>query len=164
MTERNFIYDNYLLNLHFRMPVTGRVNSQVWLRAVKLLDSKLTSLPDANTGFSAHLPSIVVAILKGVKTTFSAEYIILRWLPGGWRLRRLFQTKHQIGSAIAGSRGSYPNFDSLIRRDDRLGNLISDTLNDPECLNPDIFNISRIKNYSKNILRAVPTTDIFSLF
>ncbi len=154
ITERNIICDNDLLDLHFRMPATVRLNSKVWIKAMKLLDPKLASIPDANTGFRANLPSIAVAMLKGVKTTIAAEHIIPSWLPGGWRLRRLVNPKQHAGSAPAGSRGSYPNFDSLIRRDDRLRDLISDTLNDPECLNSDIFDIDRIKQLFEEHLQG----------
>lgn len=144
MTERNFICDNGLLDLHFRMPVTVRLNSHVWIQAMKILDPQLAALPDANTGFNATFPSLAFSLISSARATFSTKTLIPNWIPGAWRMRSLFKSKSHMKSAHLGSRGSYPNFDSLIRRDDCLKSLIIDTLTDPECLDPEIFNIDRI--------------------
>lgn len=144
ITERNFVCDNDLLDLHFRMPAEIRLDSRIWVKAMYLLDPRVASMPDSNTGFKLGMAPMLASIFGGIQSAFHPKRLIPTSLPGSWRLRRMFKTGDNVGRPPAAARLSYPYFPALIRKDERLRSLIFSTINDPECLDPQMFDIERI--------------------
>lgn len=127
--ERNIVFDNDFLDLHLKMPFYIRSTSRIWKKALAKLDPKIAAITDANTGYSPLTPDFLEWGL-----TLSRR-ILNKISP-----LKLYQVPHPTYT-----QGSWPNFSELIRHNEKLKNIIENTIKDPECLNPLIFNIPRIK-------------------
>ena len=134
--ERSIVFDNDLLDLHLKMPFKIRATSKTWKKSLAKLDHKITAIPDANTGYSPLIPE---SLEWGLTLT--------RRIVNKLHLLKFYQLPHPTHT-----QGSWPNFDELIRHNERLMKLIRDTIKNPECLDPNIFNIPRIKGMFKEHL------------
>lgn len=135
--ERSIVFDNDVLDLHLRMPLASRCNNRIWARAVRKLHPQIAAVPDANTGYSAFLPTPVRVGLDFAN----------------WSLRKLGikkPPKREPGHAT----NSWPRFQELIQHHDGMRSLIERHLNDPECLDPEIFDMDRVhKMYAEHLTR-----------
>jgi len=130
INERSIAFDNDLVDLYLETPVRFRINGRVFKKAMKKINSHIASIPDANTGFSPDIPVFLGRCLrKGLKI---------------FRKLRLFPNSLPLPHPTY-TQGSWPNFAELIRYNEKMKKLIDDTIRDSECLNPNIFNIQRIK-------------------
>lgn len=136
MDERTILFDNDLFDLYLKMPFKIRSNSRVWKKALAKLDPEIANIPDANTGHSPFIPAILDWILNLSKTVIS-KYLIKSKSP--------HPTYKQ---------GSWPNYAEMIRHNDKLKKLIQETIEDPECLNPSLFDIQKIKEIFKRHLNG----------
>ena len=127
--ERTVSLDNDLLDWYLETPVRLRVNARVFRKVMKKTDLHVGSIPDVGTGFSPLMP---VFLEKGLRKGLA----VLE------RLKLLFQSPPANPTY---TQGSWPNFAELIRHNEKMKKLISDTINDSECLDPNIFNIQRIE-------------------
>ena len=135
MKERSLVFGNEVLDLHLKMPVAMRKDNTVWLKAVALLNSKVAKVVNANTGFSPTTPAAVQSGIRKAKSK-------LRRLPFAWR----FANDNSSRSVPAEfSPRSWPRFDRMIRENERLRQLIVDTLGDREALPADLFDHEQIK-------------------
>jgi len=138
INERSIVFDNNLLDLHLKMPVDLRSTSKIWKKALVKLNPKIAAISDANTGYSIFIP----------------EY--LEWV--STVSRRIASKLHLLGSRQLPhptyTQGSWPNFSELIRHNEKIKKLISDTLRDPECLHPNIFDIQRVEEMFKEHLNG----------
>ncbi len=114
--ERTVSCDNNLLDLYLRMPPELRADPGLWTDALRILDADVAGVPDANTGLSPYAPYPVI--------------FARRVLDG---LGNVIQ-RHSLHT-----RGSWPNYKAHIRHNRRFRALVQDTLRDPECLDPSVF-------------------------
>lgn len=127
-SERSIVFHNHILDLHLRMPVEMRKDSRIWNHALRSMAPDIAAIPDANTGHSPFLPSLVAFMIdKGNRVARE-----LRILP-----------KPKFGPAQTSH--SWPHFGELIRHHQGFRHAIESTINDPESLDPSIFDIPRIK-------------------
>lgn len=139
MDERTvLLFDNNLLDLHLKMPFKIRSDSRVWKKALAKLDPKIAAIPDANTGHPIFTPDILEWGLTLARSVIS---MIKKYLVKSQYLSRSIYTQ-----------GSWPNYAELIRYNEKLKKNIEDTINDPESLDPSIFNISKTKEIFKKHL------------
>ena len=127
--ERSIVFDNNVLDLHLKMPFYIRSTSRIWKKALAKLDPKIAAITNANTGYSPFIPDFLEWGL-----TLSRR--IVNKLP----FLKFYKVPHPTYT-----QGSWPNFTELIRHNEKLKNIIENTIKDPECLDPSIFNITRIK-------------------
>lgn len=121
MDERPPFPDNRLLDLFSSMPPEYRADPMVWADAVKELDKEIAGIPLANTGLSPFAP-------------FPARAARAVWLSRG---------KGAGGSLL--SQDSWPNIQEMTRQNWKMRELILDTIGDPDCLDPSIFDTERIQ-------------------
>ena len=143
-TERSFVFHNEFMDIYLRMPSESRTNNRIWIKALSELNSNIARIPDANTGFSPFLPMFMVSLanlpwslLKLMDKTFSK-------LPGGWRLRKLLEKTFPVHFHPQTSPTSWPRYSVILRQSSDLQQLIRKTINDPECINPALFNVDRL--------------------
>lgn len=136
MTERSPFFHNDVIDLHLKMPVHLRADNRVWLKAVSLLDKKIATIPDANTGYRPDFPVALASCIETAQTR-------LQRLPVMWRLQRQGQASDK---PVGASDISWPRFDWMIQNNKNLQDMMRQTLTDPEALPPHIFDLSRIKD------------------
>jgi len=136
--ERSIVFDNDVLDLHLKMPVKIRATSKTWKKALSKLDPKIVAITDANTGYSPLVPECLewgLTLIQRIKNKL--------------QLLKCYQVPHSIHT-----QGSWPNFAEVIRYNEKMKKLLSDSINDPECLDPTIFNIGRVKEMFKEHLNG----------
>ena len=138
INERSIAFDNNLLDLHLKMPIDLRSNSRIWMKALAKLDPEIAVIPDANTGYSPFIPEYLEWVLT-VSRRIASKLLLLR-------SRQLPHPTY--------TQGSWPNFSELIRHNEKMKKLISDTLRDSECLDPNIFDIQRVEEIFKESLNG----------
>jgi len=127
--ERSILFDNDLQDLHLKMPLNTRATSKIWKKAIAKLDPKIAAIPNSNTGISPLIPEFLewglILIRKVINKTYSLKF---------------YQVPHPTYT-----QGAWSNFAELIKYNEKMKKLLSNTLGDSECLNPKIFNIQRIE-------------------
>ena len=142
------LFDNDLLDLHLRMPPDMKSNSRVWNKALAQLNPEIAAIPDANTGLSPGVNQFL-----------------------GWMITRYKRTTEKLNRFLRPNlaahpsyvQGSWPNFARLIRHNQKMKKLISKTIKDPECLNPDIFNIRKIEGIFRDHMNGKSNHKFFLL-
>jgi len=134
--ERNILFDNDLQDLHLKMPLNIRATSKIWKKALAKLDPKIAAIPNSNTGFSPFIPEY-----------FEWGLIFIRRVINKLHLSKFYQVPDPTYN-----QGAWPNFAELIRYNTKMKKLISNTLEDPQCLDPKIFNIQRAEGMFKGHL------------
>ena len=119
--ERSVILDNDLFETFLEMP-SNLKRGRVYRKALKMLDPKIADIPDVNTGLSPQVP----ALLEGILTVLCS--VKGKAFPS----RSIF------------TQGAWPDLAELLRQNERLRKLVLDTIQDPQCLDPAIFNHGRI--------------------
>jgi asparagine synthase (glutamine-hydrolysing) len=119
--ERTAALDNELIDLYFEMPDAYKRNGRVYRKALRKLNSRIAALPDSNTRLTPNAPKWLVSI---VRNTIA--------------LRRLL-----VPREAPFTEGSWPDFSEMLRQSD-WRNILEHTIKDPECLDPEIFEIDRI--------------------
>lgn len=127
---RLIILDNDLLELILSMPPTFRKGGLVYVESFKRLSPILSSIMDGGKNLPVDIP-----IWKG-------------WLIKNSRraLRNAGFIHEPIMPHPTYTNKSWPKREVLMNYNDKMRNLIWNTINDQECLNPEIFNIKRCKN------------------
>jgi len=137
INERSFAFDKEIIELYLSMPLQVCVDNRVWLKAMERLNKNVAHAVNANTGHSPYMPTAIASSIE-VGKEFVGRMPLL------WRLNRTGtqsagQTARQGLSPI-----SWARFDWLICNNPRLRQLITDTLNDPEALPPQIFDLKQV--------------------
>jgi asparagine synthase (glutamine-hydrolysing) len=127
--ERIILFDNDLQDLHLKMPLNIRSNSKIWKKALVKLDPKIAVILNANTGYSPLISEFLEWGLTLSRRAINKVHSL-----------KFYKVPHPTYT-----QGAWPNFTKLIRYNERMRKLISNTLRDSECLNPKIFNIQRIE-------------------
>ncbi len=138
INERSIVFDNNLFDLHLKMPVSLRANNRLWKKVLAQLNPKIAVCPDANTGYSPFMPKIFekgIRFIKGI----ASKLHLLRSCP----LPHPTYTQR-----------SWPNWFELIRHNEKLKDMMSSTLSDPQCLDPNIFDIQRVKEMFQECLNG----------
>jgi hypothetical protein len=148
MSERTTALDNDLLNLCLSMPPQLRLDGRVYRKALREMSPELAVLPDANTGLRADMPILLEWLLitsRGALRTV-----------GLWPRPRLPHPTY--------TNGSWPNMEELIRYSEPLNGLISEALHDPECIDPDLFNVKAIDSlFKRHMGREESSSDLLYL-
>ncbi|MFH2137090.1 MAG: asparagine synthase-related protein [Candidatus Omnitrophota bacterium] len=129
--ERTVLLDNDLLELYLETPVRLRLNGRLFKKVIKKICRKISFIPDANTGLSIMSGGILEWIVLKSK-------MVLDKISAG-------KKRKEKPSPQMCNPDSWPNYSELIRHNQRLKQQISDIIEDPQALDPSIFNISRIK-------------------
>ena len=127
--ERTVALDNDLFDLYLETPVTLRMNGRIFKKAMKKINSRIASIPNANTGISVQAPKLVERV------SVIIQYIVNKLL------------HHPLHA-----HSSWPNYAELIRENAKLKKFIWETIQDEKCLNPSIFNIEEIEEMFKKHL------------
>jgi asparagine synthase (glutamine-hydrolysing) len=121
--HRLVAYDNELLDLAGSIPVRLKLNGNLMKKVLLRLSPKLAFTRNANTGLPAMTP-------------VWPEWV---WLACDARVRKyLPQPKPPPRPGV--SSGSWPDWKELLRHNGLLDKLLRETIQDPLCLDPDLFN------------------------
>jgi asparagine synthase (glutamine-hydrolysing) len=138
MGQRSIVFDNDLLEVSLSIPPGLRANGRVFKKALKMLSPELAAIPNANTGLRADLP-------------VWPEWL---WVNGKKALQEIGVLRRPQLPHPAYTNGSWPNMPELIRHNDKLKGLLEETLHDPECIDPDLFNVKAIDSvFEKHMAR-----------
>lgn len=137
--ERTIAFDSDLLDVYLEIPPELRFKGKVYIRASKRLNSEIATIPNSNTGYSLFMPELVEWGLTLCQRMISKLLLLMR-------CSRLPHPAY--------TQGSWPNFAELIRYNEKLKKLLGDTIEDPGCLDPSLFNIPRIKEMFKEHLNS----------
>ena len=131
--QRTVAFDNDLLDLYLEIPVKLRMKGKIFKKAMKKINFRIASITNANTGFSPFIPRFLKWGLNRIRRI--AEKL------------KIFKSKKYLHPSH--NDGSWPNYAELIRHNEKLKELIENTIEDPESLDPSLFNIQRIKEIFK---------------
>jgi hypothetical protein len=123
---RSYSLDNDLLELCARTPVRHRMGGRILRGALRLLDPALYAIPYANTGVRFDTPE---PIAWAFQMAGEARLVLLKKLG----LRRGTCTNESWADRAEVMRG--PQFRAILER----------TFNDPECFEPSLFDIGRLR-------------------
>lgn len=148
MGQRSIVFDNDLLEVSLSIPPRFKTGGRVLRKALKMLSPELAAIPNANTGLRANMP-------------VWPEWLLLR---GRGVLRKIGVLSRPQLPHPAYTNGSWSNMAELIRHNEKLERLIGETLRDPECIDPSLFNIEAIDSiFEKHINREESFTDLLFL-
>jgi asparagine synthase (glutamine-hydrolysing) len=137
---REVMLDNDLFETFLEMPSDLKRRGKVYRKALKRLNPKIADIPDVNTGFSPQIPAFLERILT-----------LLRSAKGkAFPSRSIF------------TQGAWPDLAELLRQNDRLKKLVLETIQDPQCLDPAIFDRHRILEMFQEHLHR--KADYYALF
>jgi asparagine synthase (glutamine-hydrolysing) len=128
MAERSIMFDNDVLDLHLRMPTKLRSDSRLWNLAIRRMNAGVAAVPDANTGHSL----------------FVSEPVRIGLDFADWALRSSGlkpPPQREPGHAT----GSWPKFSERVANDAKLRTLIADTIENPARIDPEIFDVPRLR-------------------
>jgi asparagine synthase (glutamine-hydrolysing) len=147
--QRSVIADNDLWSLSLSIPPRLRANGRVLKKALRRISPALAALPYSNTGLRADLPPW-------------PEWLLLR---GRGVLRRVGLVSRPQLPHPAFSSGPWPNRAELIRQNAKLKGLMEQTLRDPACIDPDLFDVRAVDTVLEQHLnrKADHTTMLCSL-
>ncbi len=148
MIERSITSDNRLLDLYLSIPPEHRADPLLWAHALKYLDPAIARIRDSNTGLPPF-PPFTWMITKNIQNILKRS------------LKKL--SKGYAGKWY--TRGSWPDFPVLTRRNERLKNLILATIEDADCLHPSLFDTGRIGELARLHFAGAEnhTTELFLL-
>jgi len=122
MPERSVIFDNDLFEILLEMPPDLKRTGRVYRKALKKLDPRIAKIPYAKTGLTPEVPAFLEWIV-----------ILLRSIKGkAFPQRSIF------------TQGAWPDLAEMLRQNNRLRKLMLETIEDPHCLDPAIFDRERI--------------------
>jgi asparagine synthase (glutamine-hydrolysing) len=128
MGQRSIVFDNDLLEISLSIPPRLRARGRVLRKALKMLSPELAAIPNANTGLRADLP-------------VWPEWLLVS---GREALREIGVLRRPQLPHPAYTNRSWPNKAELIRHNDKIRRSIEETLHDPECIDPDLFNVEAV--------------------
>jgi hypothetical protein len=120
--ERSVILDNDLFETFLEMPPDLKRGGRIYRKALKKLDPRIANIPDINTGLSPQTPGLLREI-----------FTLLRSIKG-----KVFPSQSIF------TQGAWPDLAEMLRQNDRLRKLVEETIQDPQCLDPTIFDRDRI--------------------
>jgi hypothetical protein len=128
--ERSIALDNELLDWHIQTPFHLKIKGSAYTSVLRKYFPEIAALPDANDGLPLMVP-------EPLRNPLRRWYAMLR------------KGKQMLGLEPSpqpwANQGSWPRYGNLIRYNEPLRTLIADTINDPACLNPAIFNVAAVR-------------------
>jgi len=123
---RSLCLDRDLLELSTHMPVRYRMGGRVLVEALKRLDGRIWSIPNANTGMRVDTPELLAWLVRmgGELATFVG--------------RRMQPARRATTS------GSWSDRAEVLRMPP-LRDMLEDTLFDEACFHPDLFDVDRLR-------------------
>jgi asparagine synthase (glutamine-hydrolysing) len=140
MELRILITDNDLLELALSIPPRFKMNGLVFKSALKKISPELTSIIDGGANMPVDIHPWRVRFIEEIRRLTN---------------RIGFQNKEKLPHPTFTNK-SWPNWNNFISYNENMKELIWSTINDTECLNPEIFNIEEIKNI---FYRQIKTKD-----
>jgi hypothetical protein len=119
-----------LLEIIFSMPPEFRMGGIVYKESLKKLSPELFSIFDGGKNLPVEFP-------------FWKEWLVMN---SRSVLKKAGFSHEPVMPHPTYTNKSWPKKEVLINYNEELRDLIWNTINDPECLNPEIFNIERCKN------------------
>ena len=138
MNERTIIFDNDLFDLYLSMPPGFRLKGRVFRKVLRKIAPEFAAILNANTGLRADMPIALEWVLTISRGALRKIHILPR--P---------QLPHP-----AFTNGSWPKMSELIRYNEKLKQLIWNTIHDEECINPEIFNVKSIETMFERHLKG----------
>ena len=138
LPQRSLIFDNDLLELSLAIPPGWRARGRVLRRALRQLSPELAAIPDSSTGLRADLPVWLQWLITGGRTAMRDA--------GLWPRPKL---PHPTYTTRA-----WPYFSELVRHNDKLRRMIEATIRDPDCLNPDLFDVQALEGILRRHLET----------
>ncbi len=126
--ERSIALDNDLINLYLEIPLKFRENSELFSKAITMINPDMCKVPDNNMSFVANLNPSIKRFVRSAQ----------------WFLNRISFLPNWPFLNPSYSQQSWPNSKELIRYNRKLKKLISDTIKDSNALYPEIFDINAI--------------------
>lgn len=137
MPEASIDFDSEIIDLHLRIPAGVRADRRLWVRAMEHLDRRVAHVVSANTGYSPFTPPVVAAAADRIRSLANRPTR---------RNAAMASAAKRAGAATQDlSPISWPRFDEMVRKNQRLRERIVGTLQDPQALPPDIFDHAKIK-------------------
>ncbi len=127
LEPRLAIWDNDILDLTYAIPARQKINGRLIKKVLTRLSLSQALIPYANTG----LPAFIIADWP--------EWIIV--MAQAVLKRYIFKPKQPYLTD-----GPWPNYGELYRFNPNLKNYIRATIEDPQYLTPEIFDLESIKN------------------
>ncbi|MGA9047751.1 MAG: asparagine synthetase B [Dehalococcoidia bacterium] len=138
LEPRLAIWDNDLLDLTYTIPARQKVNGKLVKEVLTNLSLLQSLIPSSNTGLPAF-----ITFDRPEGTLQMAEDFLKRYI----YKPRSFDIPYFLD-------GPWPNYGELFRYNAKLRNYIANTVQNPECLSPDIFDLGNIGNiYEKHMSR-----------
>jgi hypothetical protein len=122
------MFDNGLFDLYLQIPVRFKRNGRVYRKTLKALNQNIAHLP-----YSKYL-------FFGPQTSASLESI----------LDIIQRSIQAISRPSIQTERSWPNLAELLRQNPRFMRIVEETIVDPECLDPSIFNTDGILRLLKD--------------
>lgn len=127
--ERQISFDKDLLNLSFNMPLKFRQGPALFKKAMAKINPQVAKIPDANYSIYEKIPFPIKKLIRKTQR-------LLRKIKPLSKLTITDPSATQI---------SWSNFNQLIINNKKLKNRIIETMNDPNAICPEIFDVSEIK-------------------
>lgn len=122
---RQITYDNELFETYLDTPPKYRYNRKVYQQAINAINPKIAAVENSNTGYPAN-------ISRTKAWFYQAKDEIIE------RIKNISNKNNEI---------DYTPLGKYIQTTESLQNMILDTINDPECIDPDIFDIDKMEEY-----------------
>jgi len=130
MELRLLTMDNDLLELALSIPPRFKMNGLLFKCALKKISPQLASIIDGGANLPVDIHPWKVRLIEEIRRLTN---------------RIGFQNKEKLPHPTFTNK-SWPNWNNFISYNENMKELIWSTINDIECLNPEIFNIEEIKN------------------
>ncbi len=130
MELRLLIMDNDLLELALSIPPEFRMNGLVFKSTLEKMSPQLTSIIDGGANLPVYIHPWHAWFIKEIRRMTN---------------KAGFQHKEKLPHPVFTNK-SWPDWNNFISYNKNMRDLIWSTINDTECLNPEIFNIEEIRN------------------
>jgi asparagine synthase (glutamine-hydrolysing) len=127
--ERSISFDNDLVDLSFNMPLKFRKGPELFKKTLYKINSGVAEVPNANYSVYSKIP---FPIKKFVRKTQRV-------------LRKIGPLSKLSATNPANTQISWSNFTQLIINNEKLRNRITETIDDPEAIYPELFDVVEIK-------------------
>jgi len=142
--ERTFLFDNDVYDFYLEMPISFRLNKDVWLAAIAELNFDIASVFDANTDSSPFKFPVGFFLNK-----------LCRVITKKLRLPKIRALRD------SGYYSAHQNMTELSRCNQDLQKRLTEIIKDPEYLDPAIFDIERILEMVKEHLTGKKDYNMF---
>jgi len=146
--ERTVATDTALLEWYQKVPPRYKVAGRIFKKAMRMIAPELLSIPDSNTWLRPSVSVWADCMAKQIRSVL------------GIARRKIWTSRYGTFT----TQSSWPNMDELVRQNTKLQRLIKVTINDPEALDPTIFDIATANRaFQEHIGRSRNAHDLLFL-